>query len=73
MPKAIWNGAVIAASDRFETVEGSIFQPDALDRQYFKESATHSICPWKGTASDLTAAVDGAGYGTFWRGVDVKA
>jgi uncharacterized protein (DUF427 family) len=27
MPKATWNGAVLAESDRFETVEGNVYFP----------------------------------------------
>jgi uncharacterized protein (DUF427 family) len=52
MPKAIWNGAVLAESDRTEVVEGNhYFPPTTIFRQHFKESATHSTCPWKGEAS----------------------
>ena len=60
MPKAIWNGAVLAESDRCEVVEGNkYFPPDAIDRRYFRESATHTVCPWKGTASYYDVVVDG--------------
>jgi uncharacterized protein (DUF427 family) len=60
MPKAIWNGKVIAESDTYETVEGNIyFPPGAVKREYFKPSDTHSVCPWKGTASYYTVSVDG--------------
>ncbi|MBW4575355.1 MAG: DUF427 domain-containing protein [Aphanothece sp. CMT-3BRIN-NPC111] len=60
MPKAIWNGAVIAESDRTEVVEGNQYFPaDSIDKQYFKESNTHTSCPWKGTASYYNIEVDG--------------
>ncbi|MBC7825426.1 MAG: DUF427 domain-containing protein [Candidatus Parcubacteria bacterium] len=60
MPKAIWNGAVLADSDRCEVVEGNqYFPPDSIKRDYFKESSTHTGCPWKGTASYYTIEVDG--------------
>jgi uncharacterized protein (DUF427 family) len=60
MPRAIWNGAVVAESDRFETVEGNVyFPPEAIKREFFKPSATTSICPWKGEASYYTLAVGG--------------
>ena len=60
MAKAMWNGAVIAESESYETVEGNIyFPPGALRPEYFKESATTSVCPWKGTASYYTIEVDG--------------
>lgn len=60
MPKAIWNGAVLAESDRCEVVEGNqYFPPDSIQRQYFKDSSTHTTCPWKGIASYYTIEVDG--------------
>jgi uncharacterized protein (DUF427 family) len=60
MTQAIWNGAVIAESDRCESVEGNkYFPPDAIKPEYFKESSTHSTCPWKGIASYYTLVVDG--------------
>lgn len=60
MPKATWNGVVIAESDPFETVEGNVYFPmDAIKKEYFVESETTSICPWKGTASYLTVNVNG--------------
>ncbi|MEA2784542.1 MAG: hypothetical protein QOF71_646 [Candidatus Eremiobacteraeota bacterium] len=58
--KAVWNGAVLAESDRTEVVEGNqYFPPDAVDKQYFAPSETHSVCPWKGTASYYTVEVNG--------------
>ena len=52
MPRAIWNGVVVASSDRTVVVEGNhYFPPDSTDRRYFRESDTHTICSWKGTAS----------------------
>ena len=60
MPRAMWNGAVIAESDRCEVVEGNqYFPPDAVDRRYVRESKTHTVCPWKGTASYLDVVVNG--------------
>jgi len=50
--KAIWNGEVIAQSDKFEIVEGNYyFPPNSVTREFLKESNTHSTCPWKGIAS----------------------
>ena len=58
--KAIWNGAVIAESPVTEVVEGNHYFPaDTIKREYFAESATHSVCPWKGTASYYTLDVNG--------------
>lgn len=60
MAKAIWNGAVLAESDRGEVVEGNYyFPPDSINREYFKDSSTHTSCPWKGTASYYSIEVDG--------------
>ena len=60
MPKAIWNGAVLAESDRTEVVEGNqYFPPDSIKREYFKESQAHTTCPWKGVASYYSIEVDG--------------
>ena len=60
MPKAIWNGKVIAESDTYETVEGNVyFPPGAVKSEHFKPSDTHTVCPWKGTASYYTVSVDG--------------
>jgi uncharacterized protein (DUF427 family) len=60
MAKAIWNGKVVAESDKFEEVEGNIyFPPDALKREYFTDSDHTSICPWKGTAGYYSLTVDG--------------
>ena len=58
--KAIWNGTVLAESDQTEVVEGNqYFPPDSIKREFFKSSATHSVCPWKGTASYYTVEVAG--------------
>jgi len=60
MPKAMWNGAVLAESDRCEVVEGNqYFPPDAVNRAYLRASGTHTVCPWKGTASYYDVIVDG--------------
>jgi len=60
MAKAVWNGAVLAESDRTIVVEGNhYFPPESLHRQFFQESPTHTVCGWKGTASYYTVEVDG--------------
>jgi uncharacterized protein (DUF427 family) len=60
MARAIWNGAVLAESDHFQVVEGNIYFPaDTVNRQYFKESNTHTTCPWKGLASYYNVEVNG--------------
>jgi uncharacterized protein (DUF427 family) len=60
MPKAIWNGVVLAESDEGRVVEGNYyFPPDSIKREYFRESETHTTCPWKGKASYFTIEVNG--------------
>lgn len=60
MPKAIWNGVVLAESDQCEVIEGNqYFPPDAVNRAYLRESSTHTVCGWKGTASYYDVVVDG--------------
>lgn len=52
MPKAIWNGVVLAESEQTEAVEGNhYFPPESLHRQYFRECGAETVCGWKGTAS----------------------
>jgi uncharacterized protein (DUF427 family) len=58
--KAIWNGAVVAESDKTIVVEGNhYFPPESIRREYFKPSGTNTVCGWKGTASYYTLEVDG--------------
>jgi uncharacterized protein (DUF427 family) len=60
MPKAVWNGAVLAESAKTEVVEGNhYFPPDAIRREFFQESSHHTVCPWKGTASYYDVVVNG--------------
>ena len=52
MPKATWNGKVIAETDAHEIVEGNVYFPrEAVKSEYLAPSGTHTVCPWKGTAS----------------------
>ena len=60
MARAIWNGSVIAESDDTVIVEGNHYFPiEAIDPALLSDSETHSICPWKGTASYYSLTVDG--------------
>lgn len=60
MPQATWNGATIAQTDNYETVEGNIyFPPEALDPNHFEASDYHTTCGWKGVASYYHVIVDG--------------
>ena len=59
--RAVWNGAVLAESDRTVKLEGNhYFPPDSLNREYFSDSNRRTVCPWKGAASYYTVEVDGS-------------
>ncbi len=58
--KAIWNDTVIAESDDTVVVEGNHYFPlDAAVPGGLTPTETHSVCPWKGTASYYSVQVDG--------------
>ena len=60
MPKALFNGTVIAESDDYEVVEGNIyFPPESIKREYLRPSDLHTSCPWKGRASYYSLSVNG--------------
>ena len=62
MPKASWNGTVIAEAklEECENVEGNVyFPPTAIKQEMFQASPTHSTCPWKGEASYYSVVVNG--------------
>ena len=59
MVKAIWKEKVIAETETPEIVEGNYyFPPDSVNKEFLKESNTHSNCPWKGKASYYHVVVD---------------
>ena len=58
--RATGKGVTLAESDATVVVEGNhYFPPDTVNRSVLRDSATHTVCPWKGTASYLTVVVDG--------------
>ena len=60
MAKATWNGTTIAESDSGVVVEGNYYFPlDSVNQALLRDSATHTVCPWKGTASYYDVVVDG--------------
>lgn len=60
MARATWNGTVIAESDDTVVVEGNHYFPrDSVRADFLRDSDTHTVCPWKGTASYFTLEVDG--------------
>lgn len=60
MPKAIWNGVVIAESSNTEIVEGNhYFPPETVKTEFFSQSPKKTICGWKGEASYYNVEVNG--------------
>jgi uncharacterized protein (DUF427 family) len=60
MTKATWNGVTLAESDATVVVENNQYFPaDSLNKEYFKDSNTHSSCGWKGLCSYYSIEVDG--------------
>lgn len=56
--KAVWNGTVLAESDDTVQVEGNHYFPEgSLNKEFVRESAHHTLCPWKGMASYYTIEV----------------
>jgi uncharacterized protein (DUF427 family) len=61
MPKAVWNGTVIAESDQCKEIEGNqYFPPESVDKQYLAPSSTNTVCSWKGVASYYDVKVNGS-------------
>ena len=60
MIRAVWNGAVLAEAATTVQLEGNDYFPaESLRHEFVKESATTTVCPWKGTANYYTVTVDG--------------
>lgn len=61
MPKATWNGTVLAESEATVMVEGNHYFPrSSVNWELLTDSPTHTHCPWKGQASYYTIVVDGS-------------
>jgi uncharacterized protein (DUF427 family) len=74
MARAIWNGQVLAQSDRTIVVEGNHYFPRSDVRlDLLKESPTTTFCPWKGTASYYDVVVnEKVNAGAAWYYADPK-
>lgn len=60
MLQAVWKGQVVAESARTIRVEGNdYFPPESVRREFFTDSASTSICPWKGKARYYDLVVGG--------------
>ncbi|KAJ3509377.1 hypothetical protein NMY22_g16316 [Coprinellus aureogranulatus] len=58
MVKVTLNGTTLAESTDTIVVEGNhYFPPASIKKEYFKDSDTHTICPWKGQASYYTLSI----------------
>lgn len=58
--RAVWNGAVIAASDATIVIEGNHYFPrESVRDEYLRPSAMVSVCPWKGVARYYAVEVEG--------------
>ena len=58
--RATWNGVLLAESDHTVVVEGNHYFPaEDVHPEYFEDSASHTVCPWKGEASYRSVVVDG--------------
>ncbi|MGH2582013.1 MAG: DUF427 domain-containing protein [Anaerolineales bacterium] len=68
MPKAVWKGATLAESEHTVLVEGNhYFPPESIKRDYFMESESHTVCPWKGVACYYTIKVNAdENYDAAW-------
>lgn len=56
--KAIWQDQVLAESDKTIVIEGNHYFPqDSIRREFLRQSATHTTCPWKGVASYFDVVV----------------
>lgn len=61
MVKAVWNGVTIAESDDTVVVEGNHYFPrTSVDAALLSDSATTSVCGWKGTAHYHSISAGGA-------------
>jgi uncharacterized protein (DUF427 family) len=60
VPKATWEGAVLAESDRCVVIEGNqYFPPEAVQREMLEPSDHITVCSWKGTARYYDVVVNG--------------
>ena len=58
--KAIWNDTILAESNDIVFVEGNAYFPrNSIKKEYFQESDTTTLCPWKGKASYMSVTVNG--------------
>ncbi|MEZ4241676.1 MAG: DUF427 domain-containing protein [Myxococcota bacterium] len=60
MATATWQGELLVDSDDIVIVEGNVYFPRAAVKEgVLRDSDTHTVCPWKGTASYYDVVVGG--------------
>jgi len=60
MARAIWEGVILAESDRCVIVEGNHYFPrDSVNKEFLNPSRTTTVCPWKGVAGYFDVEVSG--------------
>ena len=60
MPKAEYQGTVLAESDATVALEGNQYFPrESADMSLFSPSDTQYTCPWKGDAAYFDIEIDG--------------
>jgi uncharacterized protein (DUF427 family) len=60
MVRAVWNGEIIAESEKTVLVGGTpYFPPESLRPEFFRESSHTSVCSWKGEANYFDVVVKG--------------
>lgn len=58
--KISYQGVVLAESDQTIVIEGNhYFPPESVKMEYFSNSDTYTVCPWKGNASYYNVNVGG--------------
>lgn len=58
--KAIWNNEIIASSNDTVVIEGNHYFPvSSVNKAFLNDSSTHTVCPWKGTASYYNLEING--------------
>lgn len=58
--RAIWNGQLLGESKDTIVIEGNHYFPvDSINKEFFQDSETHTVCPWKGKASYYDVNVNG--------------
>jgi len=73
--KAVWNGQVLAESDKTVVIEGNhYFPPDSIVKDLFAPNDEHTVCHWKGTANYYDLTLDGqTNAGAAWYYPEPKA